>query len=459
MALDSCQPDAMAWAASSMVNSLVEEGLAFLGYPLLSEMAQRPEYRTIVEKLARAMTRKWIKVKAKGKAKKDDKIKRIVEAMERLKVREAFQEAAEHDGFFGRGHIFLDFGDTDDREELKKPIGDGRGDLSKAKIKKGSLRRLKTVEPVWCYPTGYNSSDPLHQDWFKPTSWWVQGKEVHASRLLTFVGREVPDLLKPSYSFGGLSMTQIAKPYVDNWLETRQSVNDIISAFSVFVLKTNLSESLMANDGEGLFRRADLFNRLRDNRGLMMIDKEQEEFANVSAPLSGLDKLQAQAQEHMASVSGIPIVELLGIQPAGLNASSEGEIRTFEAAVKAGQEKLFRPNLDVIFAIVQLSEFGEVDPDIIYEFIPLREMDEKQQAEINNIEANTDAVLVDAGILYPEEARRRIAEDPDTPYHGLDPDDVPMPDLGEGTPDDGDGGGEEDEPPRRSPPRQRITTV
>ncbi|WP_198327721.1 hypothetical protein [Mesorhizobium sp. WSM1497] len=36
--------------------------------------------------------------------------------------------------------------------------------------------------------------------------------------------------MKPTYSFGGLSLSQMVKPYVDNWLETRQSVNDIISA-------------------------------------------------------------------------------------------------------------------------------------------------------------------------------------------------------------------------------------
>jgi hypothetical protein len=46
-------------------------------------------------------------------------------------------------------------------------------------------------------------------------------REVHRSRLLTFIGRELPDILKPAYAFGGLSMSQMLKPYVDNRLRSR----------------------------------------------------------------------------------------------------------------------------------------------------------------------------------------------------------------------------------------------
>jgi hypothetical protein len=52
------------------------------------------------------------------------------------------------------------------------------------------------------------------------------GTEVHASRMPAFVGHPVPDMLKPAYSFGGLSLSQMAKPYVDIWLQTRESVGD-----------------------------------------------------------------------------------------------------------------------------------------------------------------------------------------------------------------------------------------
>jgi phage-related protein (TIGR01555 family) len=221
-----------------------------------------------------------------------------------------------------------------------------------------------------------------------------------------------------------LSLSQLAKPYVDNWLQTRQGVNDIISAFSVFVLKTNMSVALQG-DGQELFKRAELFNLLRSNRGLMMLDKDAEDFENVSAPLGGLDKLQAQAQEHMAAVSHIPLVKLLGIQPAGLNASSEGEIRSFYDYIHAFQEHLFRDKIHKLLGLVMLSLWGKVDPDINFEFEPLWSLDEKGEAEVEKIRAETDGILIDNGQITPAEARARVARDPGSQYSSIDVDDVP----------------------------------
>jgi hypothetical protein len=271
MAMDDAN-GTLAWAAQRAIGSAFAEGQLFLGYADLAELAQRPEYRRISETIARHMTRKWIKLQAKGEADKSDKIAKIEEAMKRLGVQEEFKKVAEQDGFYGRAHLYIDLGTSDERDELKTPIGDGWNDASKAKVKKGSLKAVKSIEAVWTYPLSYDSYDPLKPDWYKPTQWYVMGKQIHASRFLTFVGREVPDILKPAYSFGGLSLSQMAKPYVDNWLRTRQSVADIISAFSVFVLKTDVANALSVNDGEQLFNRLDLFNLNRDNRGVFAVD-------------------------------------------------------------------------------------------------------------------------------------------------------------------------------------------
>lgn len=439
MAMDDGIDRSLAWAASAVLESRIEEGVSFLGYPVLAELSQRAEHRRIVETIARHMTRNWIKLKAKGGGDKSERIKVIEGELKRLNAQEAFREAVEQDGYFGRGHIFIDLGNFADDVELKTSIGDGKDITSRNKVGRGSLKRLQTVEAMWCYPQGYNTTDPLAPDWYRPSHWYAMSREVHASRMLTFVGREVPDILKPTYSFGGLALTQMAKPYVENWLETRQGVNDIITAFSVFVLKTNLADTLMTN-AQDFYRRLDVFNNVRDNRGLMAIDKEQEEFENVSAPLGTLDALQAQSLEQICTVSAIPVIEFCGNQPMGLNASSEGEIRSFYANIQSQQEIYLRPNLEKLIGLIQLSMFGDVDADIFFDFEPLWSMTEKEMAEQQNIKAQTDTLNIDAGIVTPAEARKRLANDPDSAYHGLDENAVP---AGEWA-----GAGEGDDPPK-----------
>jgi phage-related protein (TIGR01555 family) len=405
------------------------QGIGFLGYPFLAELSQRPEYRKISETIAEELTRKWIRVSSISDGEdKTQKVDDLNGAIERFRVRERFHKAAELDGFMGRSQLYIDVGKSSDAAELATPLM-----LTPEKIAKGSLKGFRVVEPMWSYPLDYNSSDPLAENFYVPVSWAVMQRRVHASRLLTFIGRPMPDLLKPAYAFGGLSLSQMAMPYVQNWLRTRQSVSDLIHSFSVMILSTDMGATLDAEGMNKLLRRAQAAALFRDNRGLQIINKATEEFANVSAPLSGLDALQAQSQEQMASVSGIPLVKLLGITPSGLNASSDGEVRVFYDRVKATQEKFMGPNLKHVMDVLQLNEWGEVDPDIVYEWVPLWELDEAGKAAVRKTDADTGAVLIESGALATEEERKRIASAPDSPYQGLDVDDMPdPPDMGEG---------------------------
>jgi phage-related protein (TIGR01555 family) len=391
------------------------EGLVFLGYPVLAQMAQRTEYRRPSEILAKEMTRKWIKVVSAGDDDKTEKVAAIEAELKRLNAQRCFREALEQDGFFGRSQIFLDMGD-EDLTELKLPLSDKNTKVSKSK----PLKALTVVEPTWTYPNQYNTDNPLRQDFYKPSSWFVYGTEVHASRMLTFVSREVPDMLKPAYAFGGLSLTQLLKPYVDNWLSTRQAVNDLVRMFSTSVLKTNLDQLITPQGADGgILNRVQGFNLMRNNQGTFVVDKNNEDFANVSTPLGTLDALQAQAQEHQSSACGIPLVKLFGITPKGLNGSTDGEIQAFYEWLESLQEGI-SPHVKRLLDVIQLSLFDAIDDGITFVWQPLKHLDEVQDATVQKTQADTDAVYIEAGVITPEEVRTRLAGDEEGPYHGLD---------------------------------------
>lgn len=414
MALDSAM-GASGIMQFDQVGSIYAEGVGFLGFPLMAELCQRSEYLRPSEIVPKEMTRKWIKLHCAGSEEKTEKMQDIEDELKRLGVQALFCKAAELDCKFGRGQIYIDTGDTDNEDELKTPLVD-----MPEKFGKGKLKALRTIEPIWTYPSQYNAFDPLKADYFKPQSWFVMGKEIHNSRLLTFVGREVSDLLKPAYAFSGISFTQMLVPYVNNWLRTRQSVSDIVCSFSQFVLKTNLSSILNSGSGEQEAARAALFNAGRDNNGLMIVDKDTEDFENIAAPLAGLSDLQAQTQEHCAGVVGLSLIKYFGITPKGLNNSSEGEIQVGDDAILSAQEHLFTPQLSRLLNLVQLSLFGEIDPRIGFTWVPLRTLNEEKLAEVRKTEADTDAMYIDRGVITPEESRIRIAQQPESSYMGLD---------------------------------------
>jgi phage-related protein (TIGR01555 family) len=395
--------DVYNWAAGG----LFSEGIGFLGYAYLAELSQRPEYRRVSEIFAAEATRKWIKL-----AGNPDRIDAIEAQMKRFDLRHIFRRVVELDGFFGRGQIYIDLGDDVQSEELMTPL------LAEAKVDVGSIKNFKIIEPFWSYPGTYDSVNPMDPGFYKPDYWYVMASRVHFTRLLTVIGREMPDMLKPAYSFGGLALSQMIKPYVDNFLRTRQSVSDLLHSFSTMVLSTDMTTILGGGTATNLLRRLQLFTQARDNRGVMAVNKETEELSNVSTPLGTLDKLQAQSQEQIASVAGIPLVILLGVTPSGLNASSDGEVRSFYANVKSYQERALRRPIHTCLDLIQLDLDGKIDPDITFEFHDLWETPDTEKAVIRKTDADIDSIYAGIGVVDNEEVRERITNDEGSPYFG-----------------------------------------
>jgi phage-related protein (TIGR01555 family) len=216
-------------------------------------------------------------------------------------------------------------------------------------------------------------------------------------------------------------MSQLMEPYVLQWLRTRNSVSDLIYNFSIIVLATDMQAALSGDPaaGQGIIDRAKLFIQMRSNNGLMLLDKTREELKEVHASLASLDKLQAQAQEHMAAPSHIPLVKLTGVTPAGLNANSEGEIQVWYDWIRSYQIAFMSKHLKHVIDILQLHLFGEIDESIGFEWRPLSSPTVKELAEIRKADAETDKTYIEAGVISPDESRERVSSDPQSGYNNL----------------------------------------
>ena len=396
----------MAGNALSFVQATV-----FPGFPSLALLGQLAEYRSMHERLADECVRAWGKVTSTGGA-DDNKLIELTAELKRIDLRGVVRTLIVQDQAFGRAHALIKL--KDDEKKLDLPLV-----LKPYTIKKGSLEGLRTVEAYWVTPNNYNSIDPSKPDFYKPSSWWMLGQEAHSTRLYTMVSRPVADMLKPAYSFAGVSMSQLAMPYVDNWLRTRQSVSDTVKQFSVSGVRTDMTQMLAPGGVTDLAKRAQLINAYRDNRNLLFLDMATEEFFQVNTPLSGLAELQSQSQEQMAAVSHIPLVILLGLSPEGLNASSAGEIRVFYDYALGYLNAVILPFILYVIQVAQLSLFGEIDNTIGWEWLPLMQETPAEKAERQNKEADTDTKYIEAGVVRTEQVAAKLEADPGSPYARL----------------------------------------
>jgi phage-related protein (TIGR01555 family) len=392
-----------------------EVSLTFPGFAFLSTLQQISEYRAPCEVTSTEMTREWIKVTSKGGNKdQTNKIKEITERIEELKIKEKFQTVMLFDGQFGGGFLYWQFKgeESDEARQLPKIID---------QIKQGSLIAVTAIEPYWCTPFSYNADRPEREDFYVPQSWFVMGRKTHLSRLMVIVSRPVPDLVKPAYNFVGISLAQLMFPYIQRWLRTAKSVNDLINTFSIVNLKTNMQSTLEdgGDNGLTLFQRLKLFTATRDNQGTFATDKDDEELEILNVTLAGLHELQAQAQEHMAAPSHIPLIKLFGVTPTGLGATGEGEIQVWYDWVAAQQSHALGDHVNRMLEIVQMDLYGTIDDDITYEWVPLFQPTPKEQSELNKTEAERDAAYITNSVVTPDEVRKKLIADPNSGYDGL----------------------------------------
>lgn len=377
-----------------MAHALMEEGIGFPGYQFLTLLMAREEYRKIVETFANEATRNWIKLRSNNK--NDEVIQDLEKEMDRFNIKSLFRRALIDEGFYGISHIFINSADA----EAKIPF-DPVENLSKGQLK-GFIR----IEPIWTTPAKYNTTDFKDPYFYKPETWWISRELVHESRLFTFVTKPVGDLLKPSYNFGGQPTAYAARPYVRNWLGTRQSVFDMLKSYSVLCLQTNM-DKLLNDDGDKTLARCARMIDHRDNRGLQLID-EQENLFNVATPISGLSELQTQSLQQLSVVSGIPTVKLLGTTTTGLNNSSDGEIQCFYDNVKAFQESFLEKPIQRIIEILQVNLYGKIKEEVEFTFNPLWQLSSKEIADIERTQSETVGNLKNNGIINVENAGKAL---------------------------------------------------
>ncbi|MGN0016030.1 MAG: anti-CBASS protein Acb1 family protein [Candidatus Avelusimicrobium sp.] len=394
----------------------------FLGYSFLSFLAQDGMISNAITTIADEMTRKWGEVTCSAEN-SEDKIKFIEEQLKDLSTSSVFQEAMIYTGFFGGALIYLDVRGEDgiepDAAELETPLyKPGAPDFNKAKLAGKRLYGLKAIEPINIAPGAFNSTDPTKQNFYEPDYYFVLGKRIHASRFLKIVENTPPMVLKPVYQFFGIPQAQLALEYVQDFYENKRSTTRLVKKFSLTYIKTD-TQALLGTGSGGVQARIKTFAKYRDNDGIGVFDINEEEIGQINTPLSGLKEIWYANLEQIPMIFKIPIIKMLGQTPGGLNATGENDMRNFYDNINTKQKKVFSKEvlklLNIICFCASLDTAG-----LDFTWISLYEPTPKEQADINLIKANTDAVLHSVGALGNDDIAKRISADKTSGYDGIE---------------------------------------
>ena len=383
---------------------------SFVGYGVLQQIAQQGLIRACIQTVSDDLSRKWIKIDG---CDDPQKLEILENELKKLHIKDLFHKAVTTTGYMGGAFIFIDTGEDD----LTLPLA--INDLS-AELKEGSKVKFVVVDPVNVSPIEYNCIDPLRDDYMRPRMWQVLGKRVHASRLLSFVENQPPMLLKPNYNFLGIPQAQILWDYVMHFNQTRASTARLLEKISLLVVQTDMDAVLSDEHGIELFdAKMEFLERYRNNDSVFVCDKESEGVMNVQTTIAGCTDVVRQSLELIACINRTPAVKLLGISPSGFNATGESDLKNYYDYIASKQE-LYREQIQTIINVIQLCEFGTIDPAITFKFEPLNEENKASQAMTAQTKIGALTQLVDRQAMSAEELRTAVREDEDLGLSFLD---------------------------------------
>lgn len=141
-------------------------------------------------------------------------------------------------------------------------------------------------------------------------------------------------------------------------------------------------------------------NELMSNQSMLLMGADSD-LQGHSYSFAGISEVYQQFQMDISGSAKMPVSILFGRTVTGLSQGNDADIRIYEQDIAQKQHEELRPQLDKLYPVICMSEFGEVPDDLDMTFPSIRVLTEEQKTE--NAAKITEAVLkpYEAGITGP----------------------------------------------------------
>lgn len=312
---------------------------------------------------------------------------------------------------------------SDDKDFYEKPFNpDG--------IMPGSYRGIVQVDPYWCAPIidAASTSEPDTIHFYEPTYWLINGKKYHRSHLIIFKTNEMPDVLKPSYYYGGMPVPQLIMERVYAAERTANEAPAMALSKRTTVLKTDVAKAF-ANEGKFVAKMRQ-WMAYWSNFGVKVIDKEDDEIEQFDTALADFDALIMTQYQIVAAAAEVPATKLLGTTPKGFNATGEYDESSYHETLESIQTHDLTPLIErhhlcvmrsVVVPRLRAKDVAFKPFETFVDWAPLDSPTMKEYAEIGEIRSRTATNYANVGAVDQYDIRDTIIGDKHSMFNGLAP--------------------------------------
>lgn len=228
-------------------------------------------------------------------------------------------------------------------------------------------------------------------DFNLPFSYRVQGEnqesfDIHHSRILRFIGPDVPRPENQVQMHWGISELEVAYEEIRKRDNASWSILSLMFRAQILAQKNPQLASMLSGigaSGQAAKKFAQVMeaqNQLMSNQSMLLMGADSS-LEGHAYTFGGIAEVYQQFQMDIAGAAKIPVSILFGRTATGLGQSNDSDIRIYEQEIAQKQNDELRPQLDKLYPIICMSAFGEVPDDLDMIFPSIRVLTDEQKSE------------------------------------------------------------------------------
>lgn len=360
--------------------------------------------KRIVDMPAEDMTKRWFTIESQLEP---DAIKQVEKTVRRQKVKKKITDALKWARLYGGSAAVMLIDGHQDMMYEPLDIDEVMPDSFRGLL---VLDRWSGIAPETELVTDMTDTEfgmPLYYNIFKGNI----SMRVHHSRVLRFVGRELPQVEEDTEMSWGASELEHVFDELNKRNSTSANIAQLIFQANLRVLKMDdLGQVLAMGDERSqktLYQTIQAQNRLMSSSGVQVLDAT-DSMETHQYTFGGLADIYSLFMADVAGAAEIPATKLFGRSPEGMNATGESDLDNYYESIEQKQEYDLRPALEKLMPVIFVSALGAVpdDWDIVFEAV--QTVSEEARANLAEKTSNTVMNVYAADLIKKSTALKEL---------------------------------------------------
>jgi phage-related protein (TIGR01555 family) len=211
--------------------------------------------------------------------------------------------------------------------------------------------------------------------------------DVHASRVLRFIGPDVPNPEKQAQSEWGISVVEVFYEQMKKLDNMSASIVNLMFRANILAQRDDSLSQMLSGAGSSslamqkFWQRMQAQNQLLSNQSTLILPKEGG-LESHQYTFGGVADVYSLFQMDTAGAADMTVSWLFGRTATGLGQTNEFDVQYRNDKVAALQDDNLRPALEKLYPVILTSEFGQVPDDIDLDFPAVAALTQREKIEL-----------------------------------------------------------------------------